>query len=242
MATKAEEAFIKVEDLARSTRVAESALLKMELPFLEGIRFHLRIFLPYRPLDGFLKLLHLSDDVLSNLKARAELIIEHSFLSDVSFILTPAQVALCGLLKAAEELKVDDACWAVVKERIAPSQPTYDALQSLFRTACESFALTASLMAPSEDVKGRVRHRLKDAARIAELLPLLEEFSDPLSNPESEEYHLAQDRKAKRKEQARQEKMQKQAVTQQVQIHNLLSTPLGNGDEDFKIMKRVKKQ
>jgi hypothetical protein len=55
LASKAEEAFIKLGALCHYTRTREDAVKNLEVPLLEGIKFHLRVYHPYRPLRGLLQ-------------------------------------------------------------------------------------------------------------------------------------------------------------------------------------------
>jgi len=124
LATKVEEAHIKGEDLANhkllqdvwdEERDPESrlkAMVKTEVPLLEGLRFHLRLYLPFRPLRGLrLELQNKFPEISASKWEALELegfkILESSFYTDVCLLYPPSQIALAAMHKVAQPEKIE---------------------------------------------------------------------------------------------------------------------------------------
>jgi len=108
LACKSEEAFIKPVQLAEHTQIKLETLVKMEVPLLQGLKFHLRVYHPFRPLAGFLiKLRELDSEVeVGEFEKEATNFIHHSLFTDACLLHSPSQIALAALSKAAAKKKI----------------------------------------------------------------------------------------------------------------------------------------
>lgn len=125
VAGKAEEApltlatrGIDIVKLCNVTKMDLDKLLQSEIRFLQGIKFHLVVFHPHRPLAGFIQILSKEMDTDSSisssdsepmkaLKRRSEDMLEASLLTDCALLYPPSQIALAAVVKAAEELDAE---------------------------------------------------------------------------------------------------------------------------------------
>ncbi|XP_049851913.1 uncharacterized protein LOC126328056 [Schistocerca gregaria] len=85
-------------------------MIEIELPIMAGINFDLQVFLPFRPLYGFV--LDLQDVVpqpdpsyYSSLYSKAHSILLHSMRTDAMFLYSPSQLALAALISASRSLE-----------------------------------------------------------------------------------------------------------------------------------------
>lgn len=102
-----------------------TSIVKLEVPVLEGLHFHMRVFHPFRPLKGFLLALQdlkpaqthpaqpgqqqqqqqqlIPAEQLQAVGDRARKLIECSFYTDCCLLYTPSHIALSALIVAGEE-------------------------------------------------------------------------------------------------------------------------------------------
>lgn len=108
LALKAEEQrHITLQAVADLTNTNAEQLVKWEVPVLEGIKFHLLIFHPFRSLSGLFDALEKWKPGQQSKQKKIELhetaheIIKASYLTDAILLYTPSQIALAALRKAA---------------------------------------------------------------------------------------------------------------------------------------------
>ena len=83
-------------------------ILKYEIVLISGIKFHLYVYAPFKPLDAILELLKKNggnERELEDLKSKATSLIYDSLLTDLIFTTSPAMVAIA-------------AVWILIKDRI----------------------------------------------------------------------------------------------------------------------------
>lgn len=128
LAVKAEEQrHVTLQSLAELTSTAPSQLVQWEVPVLEGIRFHLLIFHPFRSLSGLFdalekwrpnqekqKKIELHDAALEVIKA--------SYFTDLVLLFTPSQIALAAFRKVAFSKKFELAI-TFLKDLLMPRSP-----------------------------------------------------------------------------------------------------------------------
>lgn len=108
LATKTEEQWTKIEKLAELVSREPSDIISLEVPLLEGMKFSLYVYHPYRPLNGFM-----SEMKAQELAAPADLLpAAHAFIeaclrSDAIFVFSPSVIALCALVHSARAKGLD---------------------------------------------------------------------------------------------------------------------------------------
>lgn len=134
LATKVEEHNIDVVQFADKLKQKAEDIVKLELPLLQSIRFHLIIYHPYRPLEGFLSQLQVSPVFFPVVCARCHLwwwgfilawqergvnipfdqitchskeLIQGVLTTDAPLLFPPSQIALAVLKKLANNPEVD---------------------------------------------------------------------------------------------------------------------------------------
>lgn len=109
LATKSEEAHIRIGDLANATGTTASQLVENEHVLIEGINFHLKVHTPYRAVQGFVnELKHLDKDKAKPLLNGATGLVEQLMFSDAIFLFPPSQIALSCVRGAASNLDLGD--------------------------------------------------------------------------------------------------------------------------------------
>jgi hypothetical protein len=127
LASKAEEAWVKIDELSHCTKVPPELIAEHELFVLDGIGFHLRVHHPYRPLRGLIQLLRdmkLFGDgkeslkLLGNVKNEATKVIDSCRTSNLAMLYTPPQIALACLVHCLRELSQADIVPNDAEERL----------------------------------------------------------------------------------------------------------------------------
>eukprot|EP00474_Spongospora_subterranea_P004566 CRZ05024.1 hypothetical protein [Spongospora subterranea] len=105
LATKAEEAHIRVSDLAKTTAISTELLLKFEQILLDGISFHLKVHTPFRAVQGLVNLIpDLSKSEMKNRIELADIEVMNALYTDAIFLYTPSQIALACVERTASNL------------------------------------------------------------------------------------------------------------------------------------------
>ena len=60
LATKVEEAYTEADVLAKYANIEKEWMIRLESVVLEALKFHLRVYHPYKPLQGLLKMIKVS--------------------------------------------------------------------------------------------------------------------------------------------------------------------------------------
>lgn len=124
LACKAEEATIRLHDLERAAKVKQDAIKALELPLLEGVRFHLRFFHPYKPLDALARRLAPAvggDDLAEQLLVRARKLVRFSLYTDMMLLEPPSRIALAAMHRACQGAALGEAFARLVREHVAPT-------------------------------------------------------------------------------------------------------------------------
>lgn len=113
VAGKVEEQYISVDTVAQQLAVDHKHVIGHEMVLLEGVRFQLIMYHPFRALLGFVddfrgytkaKGRELPVDTLQKLHANASVIVNELLLTDLPLMYYPSYLALAALMHAVEEL------------------------------------------------------------------------------------------------------------------------------------------
>jgi cyclin H len=128
LAVKAEEQrHVTLQAIADLTGTQAAQLVQWEVPVLEGIRFHLLVFHPFRSLSGLFDALEkwrpgqMKQKKIELHEAALE-VIKASYFTDLVLLFTPSQIALAALRKVAVAKKFE-LVTAFLKDLLAPRSP-----------------------------------------------------------------------------------------------------------------------
>lgn len=128
LAVKAEEQrHVTLQHIADLTNTQAEQLVQWEVPVLEGIRFHLLIFHPFRSLSGLFDALEKSSpgkmkQQKIELHEAALEMIKASYFTDLVLLFTPSQIAFAALRKVALAKNFEPVT-AFLKEMLTPRSP-----------------------------------------------------------------------------------------------------------------------
>ncbi|CAK9046274.1 Cyclin-H, partial [Durusdinium trenchii] len=98
---------VQVDKLAKLANVHPSAIVENEIAFLDGVRFHLVVFHPLRPFEGFVEGLRTAqpgrEPLWAAVDQRGRAVLEDSLFTDACFLFTPTKIALGALLVGLED-------------------------------------------------------------------------------------------------------------------------------------------
>lgn len=213
LACKAEEHVVDLHHLAKLSDIKDPAIIvEWEVPILEGIKFHLRVYHPYRPLNGLVKAMRNTlpnlvvgdwcEIKFSRLCAAAHTFIEKSYFTDASFHYSPALIALSALSQACKDSKVDwferffsIACKPLNQadsEGLKHIYTTLTTIQAAFAQGLEAKSDTAQCQSlltklrtgsrQSVELNKQKRHREKETNRQKKLLKKRKETELRMAN------------------------------------------------------------
>jgi hypothetical protein len=111
----------------------DGTVIRMELVVLAELRFHLRVFHPFRALDGLAEPLLASSGPLfgawNQAIREAKRTLESSYLTDALLLFSPAQIALSALRKAAEASPLAATLRAALEMQME-TEAKYDRLEA----------------------------------------------------------------------------------------------------------------
>lgn len=104
---------VTLRKLAEVTKTKPERIVRLEVTLLDSIRFHLRLFHPYKPLRGHVQAIgkmikeagndEWSEGVGEQLVVAANSLIQTAFFTDTMFLWFPSQIALAALLSVAQQ-------------------------------------------------------------------------------------------------------------------------------------------
>ena len=107
LATKAEEVNINLRTICEAVKICEEKRVRVyEIHLLRGIKYHLQVFNPYRPLEALFRLL--GSKLTSEMQVESRKFIEGILNTDWIFLETPGMLAVCGVigvLRTREDLE-----------------------------------------------------------------------------------------------------------------------------------------
>lgn len=118
-------------------------ILKYEIVLISGIKFHLYIFAPFKPLDAILEMLkkyEMSESDLDSIKSKATSLIYDSLLTDLIYTTTPAMIAIT-------------AVWILIQDRMNAIE-MMDSILSSLNTASSYSAIATHLQLISQQING----------------------------------------------------------------------------------------
>ncbi|RHY68121.1 hypothetical protein DYB30_003537 [Aphanomyces astaci] len=181
VAGKVEEQYISVETLVKSYEGVESDVIAHEMIVLEGVRFQLIMYHPFRSLTGFIDDLRAHSkstrhtdvpiSTLQTLHATATAVINDLLLTDAPLLYPPAVVALAGLQVATTvEMAIDWTKYLLACKR-GQGQSMHEVVQAIqevvqLRAAREADAAAseAELKSAYKKLKGFYKSTPKKAA------------------------------------------------------------------------------
>ena len=121
LACKTEDCYLSAAELGRLVGVPAEALLRLELPLLQGLGFDLQVYSLYRALEGCLADLGeagvLSVEALGVVRAAAYRAADRLLLTDAPLLATPGQTGLYAL--RAGLAKTQDGAFEGYLQRVA---------------------------------------------------------------------------------------------------------------------------
>eukprot|EP00051_Salpingoeca_urceolata_P016659 m.222996 g.222996 ORF g.222996 m.222996 type:complete len:362 (-) comp18743_c1_seq2:65-1150(-) len=185
LAGKAEEAFIKLADFVRfcGTEKHDGKLIKaLEVNLIQGLKFNLAVFGPFRPLRGHLLDVEASckpqcsgdkEDVWKQCKSEAKQLLWRWLATDVLFLFPPSQVAFAALHAASQKTLFDLS--------------TY--LDAICSEPCQREQLESTCAAV---IKVADNCQLPDSETVEALLAKAAETRNPQTNPDHKLFEWAQ--------------------------------------------------
>jgi len=107
VASKVEDCYMAADELSTHVGMPSGAILKLELPLLQGLHFDLQVFHVHKALEGIMSNFTIKDSVLSDVRAKANLLLDAFLATDAILLFTPGQIALKALIVAHPELGAD---------------------------------------------------------------------------------------------------------------------------------------
>lgn len=203
---KAEDHWIKLDQLADRTKTAAADIAQYELTVLNQCKFHLRIYHPVRPLHGLCTILsqQYNHSINDTAKQRALQLIDYSYYNDTIFLYAPAQIALAALYSAADGSTVDSEMVHKLLSSQAADNVMYDKLLLRLR------GIQAALL-QAESLATQNRHELKQRCEpLAGRQRVVEAMFHRMSTASEENDSRAREAARKLKLQQRAAEMQKQ--------------------------------
>eukprot|EP00890_Picochlorum_soloecismus_P006508 jgi/Picsp_1/6859/NSC_04196-R1_cyclin h len=107
VASKVEDCYMAADELSTHVGMPSGAILKLELPLLQGLHFDLQVFHVHKALEGIMSNFTIKDNALIDVRAKANSLLDSFLATDVILLFTPGQIALKALLVAYPELEAD---------------------------------------------------------------------------------------------------------------------------------------
>eukprot|EP00744_Colponema_vietnamica_P018272 GILI01025783.1.p1 GENE.GILI01025783.1~~GILI01025783.1.p1 ORF type:complete len:401 (+),score=100.86 GILI01025783.1:162-1205(+) len=193
LACKVEEFNISLPDFARPLNVDEASVVSPELTLLDGLRYHLIVYSPYRALSALVSQcasLEPPIEILPGVEGQASALIDTALLTDLVLTTTPAQLALACLVEAVGE--------GLDISRLLEKQAASDAdMETLLNTIK---SIQVSLRTPPSI-------NLQELQKIDAKLYFCR---NPAMNPDSDLFVSLEAKKLKEKEEKRLKKLKKQ--------------------------------
>ena len=111
LASKAEEAYIRPNDLAKECRCNIDIMLNDEVIVMQATKFHLKLYHPSKSLKGFINTLINKDDNKKDwqhIETKAIELFYKLFLTDIWFYYNPSEIALAILYVLKDEIFIND--------------------------------------------------------------------------------------------------------------------------------------
>lgn len=214
LASKVEEAHIQLTHLEEVTRVPAAEIVRLEVLLLQGLKFHLRVYHAFRPLQALLELLPSSHAGHERLDHASVALVRRLTLSDCTLLLPPPQIAVAALLHAAE---AGDERKAV--ERALAAHFGAETWARLCGTACP---VVERCIAEVEQL-----HAQLDNAAVRTYNKAIKAYRNPLLDQESEAYKAAEKAAADELLARRQAKYKREAEAEQARSEELLGVGVG---------------
>jgi cyclin H len=107
LASKVEDCYMAADELSTHVGMPTGAILKLELPLLQGLHFDLQVFHVHKALEGIMSSFTIEESVLKDVRAKANSVIDEFLSSDAILLFTPGQIALKALLVADPAIEAD---------------------------------------------------------------------------------------------------------------------------------------
>eukprot|EP01083_Nonionella_stella_P144380 450703_1 len=216
MATKTEERWIKIEKIAELVSRETSDIVSLEVPLLEGIKFNLLIFHPYRPLNGFMdEMKSLKLSAPGDLLPAAHAFIEACLCSDCALSYAPSVVALAALSHSARERKLDTVDRYISLQ--FASRPDYKQLQDRIADVEKQILIEREARKKSSSKKAN-----KQLRRIVRKLKKCRNPEFVKDSPDSSSrYNTLQENKESERNRVRDEKCEKIAKIRKAELATL---------------------
>jgi len=202
VASKVEEHHIDLDDFCKTVKIDQASIQQPEMTLLEGLRFQLKIYHPYRALHGLMLDLQssLQGSSIDALWVAAQEELHLAMATDLPLLYPPSQLALAALLRACSKLQIN------LKEYLSlrfGSQSWYDSLVAHIDTIGR--ILDEAMTPPSLDTLRAIDRKLRFC-------------SNPELNPDSAQYIANKAKKEAEKEAQRQQKLQQKMAKERAEI------------------------
>lgn len=203
---KAEDYWIKLDQLAERTHTLSDDISKYELIIINQCKFHLRIWHPVRPLNGLIIMMKEKYDTIisSTIEQRALQLIDTAYYNDCTFLYPPSNIALAALYAAIhEDGEHSDVINKLINTQLHNS--------SLYNKLVNRLNEIGKVLLDSESCGKRDRSELKSiCVPIAEKQQKLQELFDQIAESSSQSNIHAREAARRLKLQQRNEEMQRQ--------------------------------
>ncbi|KAK9809925.1 hypothetical protein WJX72_001822 [[Myrmecia] bisecta] len=227
LAGKAEESYISAEEFCRVVKQDQQAVLRNELAVLQGLKFDLVVYNPYRPLEGFFQdleewrtdpeggcpdaqLQKAEAAHITKAKQAAKAAVDALMLTDAPLLFSPGQIALAALRSGFRAAELSSASYLA---RVAKQAPQAGGAADAGGPEARLEQLKAALA--SIDVFGAAGAKPVNDDEVRKIDRRLKACHNPLLDPESAAYKRAQQQQDKEQRHNRELKVQaRHAATQ----------------------------
>ena len=251
LACKVEEHYVSAAKLAekaskggeqqRGGEEKAAEIVRLEVPLLEGIGFHLRCHHPHRAVRGLVRRTAEREGWTAERRREVEerslSLVQAAYLTDAVLLHSPSHLSLAAVSLSLEQLQLPpSSAEALLDVAFPPSSPLPSVLHSRL-SSVRSFLLAGAAVVAA-DVR-------REAALIdAKLMRCRDRSNDPTSD----EWKERERRRAEEKERRREEKGKKRAEEERQRLQDLTMGSAGEirggegggeaDDDDFFIIKR----
>eukprot|EP00475_Leptophrys_vorax_P031137 TRINITY_DN4709_c0_g1_i2.p2 TRINITY_DN4709_c0_g1~~TRINITY_DN4709_c0_g1_i2.p2 ORF type:complete len:372 (-),score=114.52 TRINITY_DN4709_c0_g1_i2:194-1309(-) len=243
LASKAEESWIRIEELSERSKLSPLIIAEHELFVLDGIDFHLRVHHPYRPLKGFINLLKAKQvvggraqaettQICNEVLAQATKVVDLTTPTNLLMFYTPPQIALACLLHCLREMAQSSVVPQDIEERLWDLYE-FQSGDNVSRTE-ELKETVEKIISVILQEEGKMDSHAVDVKLMTELMGKWKIFHDPTKNPESQTFkNLAEAQLEEDDREQLEEERRKTAIREERERRLLQSDSMDL--DDFKI-------
>jgi cyclin H len=196
LACKCEEYYHTTQRIAEITKTTNSTteqkikeIVALEIPLLEGIKFNLRVYHPFKTIDFWCKFIKSADkNLLANIESieatnnidfqsACNILCLSTYTTDVNFLFTHSQVGLAIVLFKAEQFSILEPVQSLFQQHFSASNSlqNFENFLSVRYSAMKTYFSAAQGAKPDANAAKIADKKLKKC-RVAEFDPLSAEF------------------------------------------------------------------